>query len=68
MRLNIPSGPARQDLIELCATYDLPRPENEAAHMLWCIGQSHGIARITDKFKLARRLAEEMANRSPGRT
>lgn len=57
LRLNIPKAPTRRDRERLAAAYHLPPPDRETAKVVKEICDRHGIARLTDYFKIARRLA-----------
>jgi DNA transposition AAA+ family ATPase len=57
LRLNIPKAPTRRDRERLAAAYELPAPERETAKLVKEICDRNGIARLTDYFKIARRLA-----------
>lgn len=65
LRLCLPSGPqpgdrskgVLSDLEQLYEAYGLPLPSGDAAKIAKEISASNGIARLTDYFKIARRLA-----------
>lgn len=58
LRMNIPKAPSKRDREILCTAYGLPLPDAPTAKLVKDICDQNGIARLTDLFKIARRLAK----------